>query len=86
MTKYEAFINARKVYSWAFLFGQGSLHQLTNWFNEIELNAHYPYDSFDRDRETQKFRSLVMAGANIEWEARPDLQIWVLRITWHYSK
>lgn len=86
MTKYEALVNAQSVYSWAVLFGHGWLHELTNWSNEIGLNAHFPYDSFDRGRENQKFRSVVMAGAEIKWDARPDLGIWVLRISWHFTK
>lgn len=86
MTKYEALVNAQSVFSWAVLFGHGQLHELTNWRTEIGLIAHFPYDSFDRGRENQKFRSVVMAGAEIEWEPRPDLGIWVLRISWRYSK
>ena len=86
MTKYEALVNAQGVYAWAVLFGRGSLHELTNWSTEIGLNVHFPYDQFDRGRENQKWRSVVMAGAEMKWEPRPDLRIWVLRITWHYSE
>lgn len=86
MTKYEALVNAQSVYAWAVLFGRGSLHELTNWYSEIGLIVHFPYSSFDRGQENQKWKQVVMAGAKIEWEARPDLQIWVLRITWHYSE
>lgn len=86
MTKYEALVNAQSVYSWAVLFGHGELHDLTYWGTWFCLIAHFPYDSFDRGRENQKFRQVVMAGAEIVWEPRPDLGIWVLRISWRYSK
>lgn len=86
MTKYEALVNAQGVYAWAMLFSRGTLHELTNWCSEFELNVHFPYSSFDRGRENQKWRQVVIAGAEMKWEARPDLQIWVLRITWHYSE
>lgn len=51
MTKYEALVNAQGVYSWALLFGHGTLHQLTNWSGELELTVHFPYDQFVHDRE-----------------------------------
>ena len=86
MTKYEALVNAQSVYSWAVLFGHGSSHVLTNRRSEIVLVVHFPYDQFDHDREYEKYKSVVMAGADFKWEDRPDLQIWVLRITWRYSK
>lgn len=86
MTKYEALVNAQGVYSWAMLFGLGSLHQLTNCCSELELTVHFPYDQFVHDREDEKYRSVVMAGAEFEWTDRPDLQIEVLQIRWHYSQ
>lgn len=86
MTKGDALVNAQSVFSWAVLFGHGSLHELTNWNSEIGMNVHFSYDSFDRGRENQRYRSVVMAGAEMKWEARPDLGIWVLRISWRYSK
>ena len=86
MTKYEALVNAQGVYSWAMLFGHGALHQLTNWCSELELTVHFPYDQFVHDREDEKYRSVVMAGAEFEWTDRPDLQIEVLQIRWHYTK
>lgn len=86
MTKSDALVNAKTVFSWAVLFGHGSLHELTNWTSEIEMNVHFPYYSFDRGRVNQKFRSVVMAGAEMKWEDRPDLAIWILRISWRYSK
>ncbi len=86
MTKYEALVNAQGVYAWALLFGHGTLHELTNWSTEISLNVHFAYGQFDHDRENEIFKSVVMAGARFDWEDRPDLQIEVLRIIWHYSK
>lgn len=86
MTKYEALVNAQSVFSWAVLFGHGSLHQLTNWCDEIEIAVHFKYGEYDHDREDEKYRSVVMAGAKFEWNDRPDLQIEVLCIKWHYSK
>lgn len=86
MTKSDALVNAQSVYSWAMLFGHGQLHQLTNWCVEIELSVHFPYNEYVRDREDDKFRSVVMAGAKFKWVDRPDLKIEVLIITWHYSK
>lgn len=86
MTKYEALVNAQSVYAWAVLFGHGSLHQLIDWSCEIELTVHFKYGEFVRDREDQKYRSVVMAGAEFEWTDRPDLQIEVLAIKWHYTK
>lgn len=86
MRKGDALVNAQSVFSWAVLFGHGRLHELTNWCTEIGLNVHFPYDQFDHDREFEKFKSVVMAGAEFKWEDSPDLQIWVLRITWRYSQ
>lgn len=86
MKKGDALVNAQSVFSWAVLFGHGTLHELTNWRTEIGLNVHFPYDQFDHDREYEKYKSVVMAGADFKLENRPDLQIWVLRKTWHYSE
>lgn len=86
MTKSDAFMNAQSVFSWAILFGHGKLHQLTNWCAEVELTVHFPYGEFNHEREDDKFRSVVMAGAKIVWDDRPDLQIEVLNIKWHYSE
>lgn len=86
MTKYEALVNAQGVYAWALLFGHGSLHYLTNWCGEIELDVFFRYGEFVREREDAKYRSVVMAGAKFEWTDRPDLQIEVLSIKWHYTK
>lgn len=86
MKKGDALVNAQSVFSWAVLFGHGKLHQLTNWCVEVELSVHFPYREFNREREDDKFRSVVMAGAEIEWDDRPDLQIEVLTIKWHYSE
>lgn len=86
MRKGDALVNAQSVFSWAVLFGHGTLHELINYSSDIELNVHFPYDRFDHDREYEKYKSVVIAGANFKWEDRSDLQIWVLRITWRYSK
>lgn len=86
MTKYEALVNAQSTFSWAVLFDHGRLHELTNWSTEIGMNVHFSYDQFDYEREDELYRSVVMAGAEFKWEDRPNLQVWVLRITWHYSK
>ena len=86
MRKGDALVNAQSVFSWAMLFGHGTLHELTNWGVDIELVVHFPYSQFVVDREEGKFRSVVMAGADFKWTDRPDLQITVLSITWHYSK
>lgn len=86
MNKSDALVNAQSVFSWAVFFGHGSLHELINWTTEISLNVHFAYGQFDRDREDDQYRSVVMAGAQFDWEDRPDLKIEVLRITWHYSE
>lgn len=86
MTKSDALVNAQSVFSWAVFFGHGSLHQLTNWCSEIELTVHFKYGEYVREREDAKYRSIVMAGAKFEWIDRPDLQIEVLNIKWHYSE
>lgn len=86
MTKYEALVNAQSVYSWALMFGHGSLHQLTNWCDEIELHVHFRYGEFVRLREDDLYRSVVMTGAEFEWSNRPDLRIEVLSIKWHYTE
>ena len=85
MTKSDALVNAQSVFAWAVFFGYGTLHQLTNWCSEMELTVHFPYGEFNREREDSKFRSVVVAGAKFDWDDRPDLQIYVLRIRWHYS-
>lgn len=85
MKKSDALVNALSVYSWAVFFGHGKLHELINWCDGIDLNVHFPYGEFDRDREDDKYKSVVMAGADIEWENRPDLKIEVLKIKWHYT-
>lgn len=86
MRKGDALVNAQSVFSWAVLFSHGTLHELTNWSTEITLNVHFAYGQYDHDRENEKFKSVVMAGAQFDWEDRPDLQIEVLRIRWRYSK
>lgn len=85
MTKNDALVNAQSVFSWAVFFGHGTLHQLTNWSVEIELAIHFHYGEFVREREDEKFKSVVMCGADIEWTDRPDLQIEVLSIKWRYT-
>lgn len=86
MTKGDALVNAQSVFAWAVLFGHGSLHQLMNWCGEIELTVHFAYGEYVREREDEKYGSVVMAGAKFEWTDRPDLQIEVLKIKWYYSK
>lgn len=85
MTESYALVNAQSVFAWAMFFGHGTLHQLTNWSSEIELTVHFPFGEFDRERENGNFRALVIEGAEIEWIDRPDLQVEVLYIKWHYS-
>lgn len=86
MTESDALVNAQSVFAWAVFFGHGSLHQLTNWCNEVELTVHFPYGEYNHEREDEKYRSVVTAGAKIEWTERDDLQIEVLSIKWPYSK
>lgn len=86
MTKSDALLNAVSVYSWASLFGHGSLIQLTNWTTDIELQVHFDYGDFNIDREDDYYRSVVIAGAKMKWESRDDLRIDILRITWVFDK
>lgn len=86
MTKYEALVNAQGVFAWAVLFGHGSLFDLTDYGSSIVLSVHFPYSQFDHDREDDKYKSVVMAGAHFKWYNRPDLKIEVFEISWHYSK
>lgn len=85
MRENDALVNAQSVFAWAVFFGHGTLHQLTNWCSEMELSVHFPYGEFVREREDEKFKSVVMCGADFEWTDRPDLQIEVLSIKWRYS-
>ena len=80
-----ALLNASAVWSWASTFGHGSVIELTTWSSSVTLFVHLPYDSFDFDRELEKFKSLVCAGAQFKYENRPDLQIYVLRIEWNFD-
>ncbi len=80
-----ALLNASTVWSWASTFGHGSVIELTSWSSEVTLFVHLPYDSFDLERELEKFKSIVCAGAKITYDNRPDLQIYVLRIEWKFD-
>lgn len=86
MKKSDALVNAQSVFSWAVFFGHGTLHQLTSWCSEMELTVHFPYGEFNHEREDNKFRSVVVAGAKFDWSDRDDLKIEVLSIKWHYSE
>lgn len=80
-----ALLNASTVWSWASTFGHGSVIELTTWSSSVTLFVHLPYDSFDLDREIEKYKNVVSIGAKIKYEDRPDLQIYVLRIEWEYD-
>ena len=80
-----ALLNASTVWSWASTFGHGSVIELTTWSSSVTMYVHLPYDSFDLDRELEKFKSIVCAGAQIKYDDRPDLQIYVLRIEWKFD-
>lgn len=86
MKKGDALVNAQSVFSWAVLFGHGSLLTLTNWCCEYELNVHFNWGEYDLSREEGFYRSLVLDETKFEWTPRPDLKIDVLKITWHYSE
>lgn len=80
-----ALLNASTVWSWASTFGHGSVIELTTWSSSVTLFVHLPYDSFDLDREIEKYKNVVSIGAKITHENRPDLQIYVLRIEWNFD-
>lgn len=80
-----ALLNASTVWAWASTFGHGSVIELTTWSSSVTLFVHLPYDSYVLDRELEKFKGVVSAGAKIKYEDRPDLQIYVLRIEWEYD-
>jgi hypothetical protein len=80
-----ALLNASTVWSWASTFGHGSIIELTTWPTGVTLIVHLPYDSFDLGRELVKFKRIVSAGAKIEYEDRPHLQVNVLRIEWSFD-
>lgn len=80
-----ALLNASAVWTWASTFGHGSVIELTTWSSSVTLFVHLPYDSFDLDREIEKYKDVVSVGAQIKYEDRPDLQIYVLRIEWKFD-
>lgn len=80
-----ALLNASTVWSWASTFGHGTILELTTWSTSVGLVAHLPYDSFCLDRELVAYKRVVSAGAQIKYEDRPDLQIYVLRIEWNFD-
>lgn len=85
MSREAALFNAQSVWGWATMFGHGSIIELTSFTTDVTLSVHFPYSDFDKDREDQKYRSVVMAGAKFHWTDRPDLQIWTLHIEWHFE-
>lgn len=85
MSRESALFNAQSVWGWATMFGHGSIIEMTLFSFSVTLSVHFPYDKFDKDREDQKYRSVVMAGADFKWTNRPDLQIWVLCIEWNFE-
>lgn len=85
MSREAALFNAQSVWGWATMFGHGSIIEMTLFSFSVTLSVHFPYDKFDKDREDQKYRSVVMAGADFKWTNRPDLQIWVLGIEWNFE-
>lgn len=80
-----ALLNASSVWTWAATFGHGSIMELTAWSTSVTLFVHLPYDSFDLDRELEAYKRVVSVGAEIKYEDRPDLQIYVLRIEWMFN-
>lgn len=86
MKKADAIGNAQTVFCWAVFYGHGALHYLANRGTEIELRVLFSHGEFIRERENDKFRSVVMVGAEFKWTDRPEDQTEVLSIRWYYSK
>lgn len=80
-----ALLNAQSVWSWASAFNHGSVIELTTWSSSVTLFVHLPYDSYDLECELENYRRVVSEGAQIKYENRPDLQIYVLRIEWKFD-
>lgn len=85
MSRESTLFNAQSVWGWATMFGHGSIISLTAFSSIVNMSIHFPYHDFDKDREDQKYRSVVMAGAEFEWVDFPDLKIWELRIIWKFE-
>ena len=80
-----ALLNASTVWAWASSFGHGSVIELTTSSSSATLFVYLSYDSFCLDRELVAFKKVISAGAQIKYEDRPDLQIYVLRIEWSFD-
>lgn len=80
-----ALLNASTVWTWASTFGHGTIIELTTWPTSVGLVVHLPYDSFCFDRELVAFKRVVSAGAQIEYDDRPHLRLYVLRIEWRFD-
>lgn len=80
-----ALLNASTVWSWASTFGHGSVIELTTYTTEVELSVHLPYDKFVKEREDDKYKQVVAAGAKITWIDCPHLRMWNLRIKWNFN-
>lgn len=80
-----ALLNSSFVWTWASTLGHGSIIELTTWSSSVTLFVHLPYDSFNLDSELALFKSIVSKGAQIKYEDRPHLQVYVLRIEWNFD-
>lgn len=85
MEKCAALLNAQNVWAWASFFGHGSIIGLTKYELSVELTIHFPYDKFDKSREDEMVRNVVVAGAHIEWSDSPKYQVYLLSITWRFD-
>ena len=75
-----ALLNASTVWQWASTFGHGSIIELTTYTTEVELSVHFPYDKFEKEREFERFKQVMAAGAEVEWINCPHLRMWDLHI------
>lgn len=85
MEKCAALMNAQNVWSWACFFGHGDIVSLTKNTCGVQLEIHFPYDKFDKEREDAKVRNVVTAGAKFTWSNYPDLKVNILYITWSFN-
>lgn len=85
MSREAALFNAQSVWGWATMFGHGSIIEVTAFSCSVTMCVHFPYDKFDKDREDDHYRSVVMCGAKFVWTNRPDLHLWHLCIEWSFE-
>lgn len=83
MKRNDAVPNAMTVLFYAMTFYQDDIISLSNHIPyEIHVAIHLPTSKYIAEREKEKISHLVLAGAKIELDEKPEYQTVIMGITW----